>query len=212
MEPVGQLPFHISAVNLTASQVFALRHGDFIPNLLPAKSPGRPASLWLGSRVASTRFYAGWLGLFPRKMEFSIEIPHLSVSLLFPFFVLRLEAWRIPLCIIFKAVLSQTFFFSYVTFCIRCCNYATFPKKKYKSDIMYYTCCVFVFKKSGWVDDQNSSIYVIRRKKKTYYLLYFQLILSLKRWSCGYLPWVRLAGTNPLMKTVDPPHKMSSPA
>lgn len=79
------------AVNLTASQVFALRHGDFFPNLLPTESPVT-ALLWLSSRVASMRFCAGWLGLFPQQMEISIESPHLSVFLLFSFFVLRLEA------------------------------------------------------------------------------------------------------------------------
>lgn len=39
-----------------------------------------------------------------------------------------------------------------------------------------------------------------------------QIILSLKRWSCRYLPWVRLAGTNPLTwKTMDPSPKVSRP-
>lgn len=83
------------AVNLAASQVFALRHGDFIPNLLPAESPDRPAQLWLGSRVAPTLLRAGWLGVFPQQMEFSIESPHSSVFLLFSPFVLRLKAWHI---------------------------------------------------------------------------------------------------------------------
>lgn len=33
------------AVNLAASQVFALRHGDLVPNLLPAESPTGPAAM-----------------------------------------------------------------------------------------------------------------------------------------------------------------------
>lgn len=79
----------------------------------------------------------------------------------------------------------------------RCCDHATCFRQGHKSDIIYYTCCISPWKEPRWLDYRKSLFHVIKRQKKTCCVLERQIIFSLKRRSCRYLPWVRLAGTNP---------------